>query len=379
MPQLRSSPRIRALVVAACLAVPSIAAAQPLVVDGDLHDFSAVNPTTCHDAGWDVSPHMRSGFDFTRVLVHFFPKQDTVYLGLDFLDTAQGPGVVGDADGDSNPNGRTHPEVAKDQFGVGYNEYYVFEIDTNENGRFDDYADLRVRYKDNRLTLERGSRNRDLPEGLGARIAIGTRGVPFDPHLPNQNRASDDLEISITGYAFVDETPGSFRVRVLAGSSVDSMPDDESDDIIEYAFGSPLEFDAFFPDPGQRRMGDCAVAFPGDVVTIAARVKNNGSATLRPSWMIFHFPAGFRYVEGSVSNAEVGRMIPIDGGVAVRFVRPGGDSTLSPGEEATVTFDVAIDSFPDCHMTIRAYAEGVLASDGITCVFSDLDALCIVE
>jgi hypothetical protein len=374
------APARRALAVAFLVAIPSFVSAQPIVVDGNLADFEALStPLVASDAAFDVSPRMRSGFDFTRVLVHYYPKADTLYLGLDFLDSEGGPGVVGDADGDSDPNARTHPEVRTDQFGVGQNEYYVFEIDTDNDGNFSEYGDLRVRYKDNRLSLERGDGHREVAPGLSARIAIGTRGVPFDPRLPNQNRSTDDLEIAIFGYANQDDAPRTFGVRVRAGSSVDSLPDDVSDDPIEYAFGEVLEFRVFFPDPDQRRLGDCAVAFPGDVVTVAARVTNHSRAALRPAWMIFHFPTGFEYVSGSVANAEEGRMIPTEDGKVIRFVRPGGDATLEPGESATVTFNVALVSFPTCHMTIRAYAEGVLASDGETCVFSCLEALCFVE
>lgn len=374
----------RALAAAASFAVavsvaPSLVSAQPLAVDGDLADFTAATTFVASDRASDVSARMRSGFDFTRVLVHYYPKTDTLYLGLDLLDSDDGPGVAGDADGDSNPNGLSRGDVRQDEFGVGRNEYYVFEIDADDDGRFDEYFDLRVKYKDNRLVIERGdSHHRAVPEVSG-RIAIGTRGAANDPHLPNQNRATEDIEIAIDGYARFDEVPRSFRVRAHAGSLVDSSRDDESDDTVEYAFGEVLEFRLFFPDPDQRRMSDCAVAMPGDVVTVAGTVTNNGSVTLRPSWLIFHFPNGLRYVEGSVANAEKGRMFPAEDGTVVRFVRPGGDSMLEPGESATVTFNVAADFFPTCHLTIRAYAEGVLSSDGITCIFSSLEALCIVE
>ena len=104
------------------LLLPAIAAAQKVMVDGDLTDIAALAPATASDPAWDISPAMPSGFDFTRVLVHYYPKQDTLYVGLDLMDEPAGPGAAGDVDGDGNPSARSHPAVFTDQFGIGQNE-----------------------------------------------------------------------------------------------------------------------------------------------------------------------------------------------------------------------------------------------------------------
>ncbi len=376
-PQGRRSSFVVASALAAVLAISRSAPAQSVVVDGDCADLAAIARVAANDRAFDVSPALRSGFDFTRVLVHYYPKSDTLYLGLNLLDSIDGPGVAGDADGDSNPHDRTHAGVREDQVGVGRNEYYVFEIDTDLDGGFTGYEDLRVIYKDNRLKLERGTGDGAAPVTSG-RVALGTRGVPFDSHLPNQNRETEDVEIAVAGYANQDNTPGSFGLRVTAGSAVDSLPDDVSDGPIHYELGSPLTLRTEFADPDQRTLGDCAVAFPGDVVSVAAIVTNEGREPLRPAWLIVHFPTGLDYVPGSVRGAAEGRTIPRPDGLIVRFVRPGGDATLEPGETARVTFDIAIVSFPECHMTVRGYAEGVFM-DGITCLFSSTETICFVE
>ncbi len=377
-PRGRSSLVVAAAAIAAGLLVCRATSAQSVVVDGDCADLAAIAGVSAEDRAFDVAPALRSGFDFTRVFVHYSPKRDTLFLGLDLLDSLEGPGVAGDADGDSNPHDRTHPAVREDQTGVGPNEYYVFEIDTDQDGAFTGYDDLRVVYKANRLRLERGTGDGAAP-GLSGRVAIGTRGVPFDSHLPNQNRATEDIEIAVAGYANQDNTPGSFHLRVTAGSSVDSLPDDVSDDgPIGYELGSVLELRTEFADPDQRTLGRCAVAFPGDVVSVAAIVTNNGFEPFRPAWLIFHFPTGLDYVPGSVRGAAEGKMIPRPDGLVVRFVRPGGDTTLEPGETARVTFDIAVVSFPACHMTVRGFAEGMFL-DGITCAFSSTETICFVE
>jgi len=356
---------------------PAIASAQKTTLDGDLSDLTARAAAQSSDPSGDVSPVMASGFDFTRVLVHYAAKKDTLYLGLDLTD-ADGAGVPGDSDGDKNPSGLSHPEVPRDQYGVGQNEYYVFEIDTNQDGNFAGYEDLRVRYKNNVLSLERGD-GADPAPGLRGRVMIGTRGATHDPHLPNQNRLTDDLEISIQGFANQDNTPRVFDTRVRAGSTVDGMPDDQNDDPIEFTFPETLQFRTRFLDPNQRTLGDCAVAFPGDVVLAEAIVTNLGTAPLRPIWMVLHFPEGLEYVSGSVSNATEGREIPTSDGVVVRFVGLGGDPELSPGESATVQFAIKVNSFPNCHMTIRGYAEGVVRDGTNACEFSCTETICLVE
>jgi hypothetical protein len=373
---LRRRVQFAAFVVSVLL--PAVASAQKVMVDGDLSDLGAFAPVVALDPASDVSTIMASGFDFTRVLVHYYPKRDTLYLGLDLMDSFEGPGVAGDADGDKNPSARTHPEVPEDQTGVGPKEYYIFEIDTDQDGNFAGYQDLRVKFKNNAISLERGDGSAPAP-GLRGRVAIGTRGASHDPRLPNQNRQTDDVEMSIFGYANQDNTPRSFAVRVRAGSLVDGLPDDTSDDPIEFGFPEILRFRTRFADPDQRTLGDCAVAFPGDIVTVEATVTNLGAFPLRPAWMVLHFPTGLEYVAGSVGNATEGRDIPSSDGQVVRFVWLGGDAELSPGETATVTFAIRVVSFPTCHMTIRGYAEGVIRDGSNDCEFSCLETICLVE
>lgn len=380
MPHSRRAPFRRTSSAAVVLSVllPSVAAAQKAMVDGDLSDLATETALVVNDPASDVSPIMASGFDFTRVLVHYYPKRDTLYLGLDLVDSFAGPGVAGDSDGDKDPSAVSHPEVPKDQYGIGQNEYYVFEIDTDGDGNFAGYEDLRVKFKNNYLSLERGDAAEVAP-GLRARVAVGTRGAATDPRIPNQNRATDDLEISIAGFANQDNTPRTFGLRVRAGSTVDSLPDDVSDEPIAFEFGAALELRTRFIDPDQRTLGDCAVAFPGDVVTVEATVTNTAAAPLRPTWMVLHFPEGLEYVGGSVDNATEGREIPSSDGQVVRFVGLGGDPELSPGESATVTFAIRVVSFPTCHMAIRLYAEGVIRDGTNDCLFSCLETICLIE
>ncbi len=378
MNAFRPSVRRLSLASALVLALSGAALAQKVRVDGDLTDIAAVAPATLADPAGDVSPIAASGFDFTRVYAHYYPKRDTLYVGLDLADTVGRVGVPGDADGDGDPSRNTSGRAAADEFGVGYHEFYRVEIDSDLDGSFTGPLDLWIEYRGNDLAMKRGD-GTALPPGMRGRIALGTRGAPIDPNIPNQDRNCDDVEISVFGFANLDPAPRSFAVRVRAGSSVDSLPDDSTDDSLPFSFGEPLVLRTAFVDGGHGSSGDCVIAFPGDVLTVEATVTNAAAGTLRPTWAMFHLPTGIEYVGGSASGAEEGRIISAADGTGIRFVRLGGGGRLETGESVTFRFQVRAVSFPVCHLTIRGYAEGVLASDGVTCEFSCLETLCILE
>ncbi len=367
------------LSLAVVLSVPGVGSAQPAVVDGDLADLIGFAQASHADPPSDVSDVLVSGWDFVHVYVYYYPKMDTLFLGLDLADSSAAPGCPGDADGDRNPSGRTRLDVPEDQFGVGLDEAYLFSIDTDVNGSFDDFVDLLVLYRGNRLTLMRGDGSA-VPPSVTGRIALGTRGALVDPGLPNQNRSTSDIELAVRNYSHVDLAACEFSLSVFAGSLVDALKEDILDTPLFFTYPEEVEFRTeVFGSDGGFFDGTCWNVPAGTALGIRATITNTGPNTLAPIWINFHLPSGVQYLEGSVDGAVRGRVVPMGDGTLVRFLRPGFDRSLDPGERELMTFIVRVDEFPTDPLVIRGYAEGVLESDGVSCIFSCIGVICVTE
>jgi hypothetical protein len=252
---LRSNPGplvARFLGLAAALALVAGAAppavADEVVVDGDLSDLVAVAQGDGIDPCNELLPLCRIGYDFERVLVYYDWRIDTLYLGIDVMDVEEGgvclglpgPGVPGDLDGDGNPNDIGYlPEcpVGIDDFGVGLQEIYLLRVDTNADFDFTDPEDVRVVYTANQLRFETGT---GAPlEGVDGTIVLGVAGAPFDPMIPNQNRQTEDIEVSVDAWSSLCDDPYSFHVEAFAGALLNGLPEDVLQDPIQVSIDPP--------------------------------------------------------------------------------------------------------------------------------------------
>jgi len=369
----------RALALFATLALLApCAVAQNIVVDGDLTDLLMKAQAEQADPPNDVTPAFISGWDYVHVYVLYNPKMDTLYIGLDLQDSVDHPGVPGDADGDRDPNDTSRLDVPQDQFGVGIDEEYLFQFDTDIDGSFENPNDLAVIYRGNEIRAFNGD-GTPHAGGLVLNVALGTRGALVDPGMPNQNRNADDIEVAIRNFSAGDNDPCDWGLCVYAGSLVDALNEDQLDTELIFSFPETLTFNSGIQAAGGGTLDECAQADIGDVLTIEASITNTGAEPLDPVWINHHIPDGLEYIVGSVSGAIEGRRETIGGGVLVRHLRPGGDSGIDPGETETMTFDIRVTSFPSAELAIRGYAEGVLNAETGVCVFSCLERSCVVN
>jgi len=224
---------VTAAMIAAWMVLGGGAAGQTVVVDGDLTDLAAAAQATRLDPINEVCPLGRSGYDFEAIHVFYDLVSDTLFVGLDLMDVVPGgdgigipgPGVPGDIDGDGDPNvGSNEMCGSFDQPGVGPDEQYLVKVDTDTDFDTGGAEDLRILYRANLLTFERG--NGTPLAGVSGAIVLGTAGAPVDPLMPNQNRLTEDIEIAVHGWSEIDATPGIFAVSAFSGSALDGLSED---------------------------------------------------------------------------------------------------------------------------------------------------------
>jgi len=363
--------------VGAILALPAVARAEKVTVDGDLTDIIAVAQADQSDPPFDVTDAFVSGWDFTHVYVFYHQKNDTLYIGLQLQD-GEHAGVPGDADGDADPNDTSRPDVPEDQFGVGTDEAYIISFDTDIDGDFETVNDLLLLYRNNSLNVFRGN-GTQAPDGMVLNVALGTKGDPDDPGMPNQNRNTEDIEFSIRNISLGIFDPCLFSLNVYAGSLVDALDEDRLD--ISLTFNGedqPLKFgNEVSNDDGSSFEDDCVSSVAGGTVKVRASFTNNSAFTLQNVYIIHHIPTGLDYVEGSVVNALEGRQFNRDDGTIIRHIQAGG-GTLPPGGTVTITFDVDVNSLADAPILIRGFGEGVV-KDPKHCMTSCIDLVCVEE
>lgn len=363
--------------VGAVLACPGLALAAKVTVDGNLTDIIAVAQSDQADPPFDVTDAFVSGWDFTHVYVYYHQKTDTLYVGLQLQD-GEHVGVPGDADGDADPNDTSRPDVPEDQFGVGSDEAYIINFDSDIDGDFENVDDLMLVYRNNTLNVFRGN-GTQAPDGMIINVALGTKGDPEDPGMPNQNRNTEDIEFSIRNISLGIFDPCLFSLNVYAGSLVDALDEDRLD--ISLTFNGedqPVKFgNEISNDDGGSFEDDCVSSSIGQTVKVRASFTNNSAFTLQNVYIIHHIPNGLEYVDGSVENALEGRQFERDGGTVVRFIQAGG-GTLPPGETVVVTFDIQVNSLANAPLLVRGWGEGVV-QDPKQCMTSCIDLVCVEE
>jgi uncharacterized repeat protein (TIGR01451 family) len=347
---------MKSTVLPACLALLLAAAgfAQIVVVDGDLSDIRLVAHGQQADPFNEICLLSKSGFDLRWVHVFYDESEDTLYFGLDLMDVPDpdfpgaigrsGPGVPGDADGDEDPDTATEPScpVQEEQNDIGPDEIYLIKIDTNANGLFGEFEDVRVVYRDNTLRFEHGDSS-PYPGPTGD-IVVGTAGAPVDPMLPNQNRNTEDIEIAVHHWSTLDPVPECFIVSTFSGSLVDGFPEDELITPIPVEISEPsvlLEKDVRNVSAGGGFASNASVEI-GDVVEFRLLLSNTGNVPLQPVGIVDTLPSELEFIPESVAGATVFKTIPVAGGLEITLRDLEGQPVLPDGVTRTVTFQATV-------------------------------------
>ena len=124
------------------LLVTSVAA-QPIFVDGDGSDwdpswFLAPDP-------FDLEDYGDYGYNLTGVWQHYNATEDKLYIRYDVV------GIAGDSDGNGNPN--TPNDNVTDQYGVGGQELYRIQLNTNPTGDAKADYDVVLTYTGNTVVV----------------------------------------------------------------------------------------------------------------------------------------------------------------------------------------------------------------------------------
>lgn len=365
--------RRSALSAAIVILLSVAAAAQTVVVDGDLSDLDAVAQGRQSDPFNEICFLAKSGFDLRRVLVFYDESLDILYLGLDPMDVPDGelpgavgrtgPGVPGDADGDEDPDTATEGScpILEEQPDIGPDELYLVKIDTDGNGSFNDPQDVRVVYRDDTLRFERGDMT-PLPGATG-QIVLGTAGAPVDPQIPNQNPDTEDIEIAVFDWSALDPVPQCFVVATFSGSLVDGFPEDELIAPIPVAIGDPsvsVTKEVRNVTTGGP-FGDAAGVEIGDEVEFRITIENTGTVLLDPAAVDDILPPELAYVPGSATGADLIQTSIVPGGLRIVFRQLAGSRSLSPGDVRAVSFRALVLDTIDAPVVNRGRGGGLPA------------------
>lgn len=340
----------------ATLALPAHNAFGQVVVDGDLTDLAAVAQGDQSDPINEICVLSKSGFDIRWAYVYYNIAEDRLYLGMDLMDVPDpiggggfglnGPGVPGDADGDLDPSTAAEPScpVDEEQAFVGPDELYLIKIDTDADGSFDDFHDVRIAYRGNLLRIEHGDSTPIV--GATGSIVLGTAGVPFDPGMPNQNRLTEDIEFSVDNWSTIDPNPTCFIMTTFSGSLVDGFPEDNLITPITVQVADPqVNLDKLVRNFTQGgAFADSASVEIGDEVEFSLTLTNIGNVDLQPVAIEDHLPEELTFIPGSVVGSGSVIVVPEPGGVLITFKSLGGSNQLPVGEDRTVTFRATVEN-----------------------------------
>lgn len=338
-------------VLLALVCFGTVASAQ-VTVDGDLSDIMAVAQGDQGDPVNEICLLSKSGFDLRWVYVYYNVAEDRLYLGLDLMDVPMdggvginGPGVPGDADGNLDPHTASEPScpVEEEQNGVGPDEMYLVKVDTNANGLFNEFEDIRIIYRGDSLRFEHGD---STPIGTATGTAVlGTAGAPVDPLLPNQNRLTEDIEIAVDNWSSLDPVPTCFIVTTFSGSLVDGFPEDE--------LITPINVQVADPEVNLLKevrnvtaggaFGKSASVEIGDTVEFRLTLDNIGNVDLAPAAIVDLLPFELTFVPGSVVGADIVKIDPDPNGVLYSFRQLSGTNVLPTGATRVVTFQATVE------------------------------------
>lgn len=145
-----------------------------------------------------VDFYFANGFDQVKFVLAQPSGGSTLYLGL------RTAGVIGDTDGNGNPDGaggaQCYPDVnIPDESGIGPGEHYVFQFDLESGPAFRPGSMLRV--SDNKV--------------IGTGIFASVTGSVADGSIAFRGPGGHDLELQVLSAPL----PAHFRVRALVAAA----------------------------------------------------------------------------------------------------------------------------------------------------------------
>jgi uncharacterized repeat protein (TIGR01451 family) len=280
------------------------------------HFTPCTTPTTCPVGGSGF--YFVNGFDLVRAMLARDRSTQTLFLGLRVA------GVIGDTDGDGNPNGARGPgcqagDNIQDQPGIGSFETYEMYIDTNCDGN----ADIVVN-----VSGSQASPQVSVVDAFGDPIS-GAQGTAA--------YAGSDLEVRIDGLALP-------RVLTFSGD-VRCNSDGLTDDGFAPLTCSPPNLGievASFASPDSL----CA----GATVDITLEIHNTSTAPLTDATVNDHLPDGLSYVANTTSGS-CGAPEPAVAGQQLSW----DIGTLAEDQSCTITFTAVRSG--DCFGTATNHAE----------------------
>ncbi len=233
-----------------------------------------------------VDNYYVNGFDQVLDVLAYDRDVQTLYLGI------RTAGVIGDPDGNGDPNSKCPAATFDDEVGIGFDDSYKWEINVDCAGA----PEITIEVRDNQITLT---------------------GAAFTTKTYAAN--GTDLEVAITGLVL----PPAYQVRVFSGNISDGLGED-----IHLLTCAP---------PGPQIVVDKTAnperICPGANTTFTVVVTNPGVTPLQTVSLVDALPAGLTYVNGS-SNSNCGVGQPNVNGQTITWP----NFALAPGASCTITF-----------------------------------------
>jgi uncharacterized repeat protein (TIGR01451 family) len=233
-----------------------------------------------------VDNYYVNGFDQMLDVLAYDRDVQTLYLGIRVA------GVIGDPDGNGDPNTKCPQATFDDETGIGFDDSYKWEINVDCAGA----PEIEIEVRNNQLTVTGAA------HGTATYAANGS-----------------DLEVAVEGIVL----PPGYAVRVFSGNIADGLGED-----IHQLICSPA---------GPQILVDKTASperiCPGQNTTFTVVVTNPGSTPLQSVSLVDDLPAGLTYVNGS-SNSNCGVGQPNVNGQQITWP----DFALDPGASCTITF-----------------------------------------
>jgi uncharacterized repeat protein (TIGR01451 family) len=227
-----------------------------------------------------------NGFDQTLDVLAYDRNQKTLFLGVRVA------GIIGDPDGNGDPNIQCAQATFEDEVGIGFNDAYTWEINTDCAGA----PEIVIELRDNTLTV------------TGA--TTGTKTYAFD---------GSELEVAIENITL----PPAYAVRVFTGNIVDGLGED-----LHQLFCAPSG-----PQITVDKTANPERICPEANTTFTIVVTNPGGVPLQTVNLTDDIPAGLSFVAGS-SNSNCGVGQPNLNGQQLTWPA----FTLEAGASCTITF-----------------------------------------
>jgi uncharacterized repeat protein (TIGR01451 family) len=233
-----------------------------------------------------VDNYYVNGFDQILDVLAYDRSVETLYLGMRVA------GVIGDPDGNGNPDTRCPEATFDDETGIGFDDSYKWEINVDCAGA----PEITIEVRNNQLTV------------TGA--THGATSFDFN---------GSDLEVAVEGL----ELPPAYAVRVFAGNIADGLGEDLHE-LLCLPAGPEIIVD---------KSASPERICPGQNTTFTIIVTNPGPTPLQTVSLVDDLPANLTYVNGS-SNSNCGVGQPSVVGQQITWP----NFALDPGASCTITF-----------------------------------------